>query len=398
MQKLLNELATITYGADYKKNSPGDSVPIIGTGGLMGYTSVPLNQGPAVLTGRKGSINRPIYVEGAFWNVDTIFCVKAKPGVDTKWLYYNLLNTNLELLNEATGVPSVSASALYRLKFTHFDYEVQRKIAHILSTLDGVIARTEAVIAKYTAIKAGLLQDLFTRGIGVNGQLRPSPQQAPDLYKESPLGLIPKEWEVEKFEKVTNQIIDGTHFTPNYVEYGVPFLRVTDVQNTTLNPASFKYITPEEHAFLTKRCKPEKGDILYSKNGTIGVPKLVDWNFEFSVFVSLALIKPKHERIDKYYLLHLLRHDVIWNQIRIRAKQGTVTNLHLEEIREFDIPLPDKSEQKLIAERIGRINSNIQTEQAYLTKLQGIRAGLMADLLRGKVDVTTAQQLLSTHA
>ena len=69
MSKTLEDLAIITYGKDYKNNPKGDaSVPIIGTGGLMGYTTIPLNSGEAVLTGRKGSINNPIYVEGEFWN------------------------------------------------------------------------------------------------------------------------------------------------------------------------------------------------------------------------------------------------------------------------------------------------------------------------------------------
>ena len=84
MSKSLSELAHIFSGTDYKKNPPGDNIPIYGTGGLMGYTSIPLYKGPAVLSGRKGSINNPMYIEGKFWNVDTIFCIKANEGVDTK--------------------------------------------------------------------------------------------------------------------------------------------------------------------------------------------------------------------------------------------------------------------------------------------------------------------------
>lgn len=322
-----------------------------------------------------------------------VLAIITNPKVlDSDLLYYllNFRKDSIIFLAQGSGQPNLSKALIDNqiLKIPK-SLTTQQKIAHILNTLDGLIARTEDVIAKYTALKAGLLQDLFTRGIDETGQLRPSPHEASDLYKESELGLIPKEWDVKKFDKVTNLIIDGTHFTPKYVEHGVPFLRVTDVHETILNPANFKYVTTEEHTFLIKRCRPEKGDILYSKNGTIGVAKLVDWDFEFSIFVSLALIKPKHDCIDKYYLLHLLRHDVIYDQIRKRSKQGTVTNLHLEEIREFDIPLPSKNEQLRIAERIERISSNIETEQTYLTKLQGIWAGLMADLLSGNLDLST---------
>ena len=192
MNKQLSELAHIYSGTDYKKNPPGDTIPIYGTGGLMGYTSVPLYSGPAVLSGRKGSINNPMYISGDFWNVDTIFCIKTNEGVDTKWLYYNFLNTDLSLLNEATGVPSVNSKALYKLKFKWFEYFEQRHIAQILSTCDSVIEKTQAAIDKYKVIKQGMLHDLFARGIDINtGQLRSKYEDAPGLYKDSKLGFIP---------------------------------------------------------------------------------------------------------------------------------------------------------------------------------------------------------------
>ncbi|RYE57605.1 MAG: restriction endonuclease subunit S [Sphingobacteriales bacterium] len=198
MDKTLFEIANIFSGIDYKRNPPGDNIPIYGTGGVIGYTSIPLNVGPAVLSGRKGSINRPIYVEGEFWNVDTIFCIKAHPEVDTKWLYYNFLNTDLSALNEATGVPSVNSKALYKLCFHWFELPEQQKIAKILGTIDAVIEKTQVAIAKYKAIKQGMLHDLFTRGIDVQtGKLRPKYEDAPELYKESKLGMVPKEWEVD---------------------------------------------------------------------------------------------------------------------------------------------------------------------------------------------------------
>ncbi|WP_161805031.1 restriction endonuclease subunit S [Lacinutrix mariniflava] len=123
----MEELAVVHYGKDYKANPKGDEFPIYGTGGIMGYTSLKLNSGPAILSGRKGSINNPLFIEGDFWNVDTIFCVKPREGIVPKWLYYNFINTDLTKLNEATGVPSVSASNLYRLTFKYFDYSQQKK-------------------------------------------------------------------------------------------------------------------------------------------------------------------------------------------------------------------------------------------------------------------------------
>ena len=191
--KRLDELAVISYGKDYKNNPKGEDIPIYGTGGIMGYTSIHLNEGESILTGRKGSINNPIYLNEKFWNVDTMYCLKTFSGVDTKWLFYQFQNTDLTKLNEATGVPSVSTQALNRLKFGYVDYLEQKKIAKILTTIDNVIEKTEATIAKYEVIKEGMMQDLFTRGIGVDGKLRPKYEDAPELYKSSELGWIPKD-------------------------------------------------------------------------------------------------------------------------------------------------------------------------------------------------------------
>ena len=129
---------------------------------------------------------------------------------------------------------------------------------------------------------------------------------------------------------------------------GVPFLRVTDITESNMTK---KFIPREEHVELIKRCHPEKGDVLYSKNGTIGIAKLIDWDWEFSIFVSLALIKPKKELLDSYYLACFLNSDTAFAQATSRSKSGTVTNLHLVDIKTIKIPVPSLvTQQQIVAE------------------------------------------------
>lgn len=296
----------------------------------------------------------------------------------------------------STNQVELSRTELLQLTLYFPELKQQQKIAEILSTVDNLIDQTQNLIDKYTAVKQGMMADLFSRGIDLSGtpetnksygQLRPSYEDAPELYQETELGWIPKDWNIEKLENLTTKIIDGTHHTPTYTESGVPFLRVTDVQSKEINLEKIKFVSEEEHNQLIKRCNPERGDILYSKNGTIGIPKIVDWSWDFSVFVSLCLIKPDHSQIFNKYLELVLTTEVIWTQIRIRAKQGTVTNLHLEEIREFEIPLPNSNEQKEIVIRASALQNKIDNEQDSLNKYKLIKKGLMQDLLTGKVEV-----------
>ena len=165
----LSKLGIIKSGIDYKSNPKGDEYPIYGTGGIMGRTSKYLNSGPAVLTGRKGTINNPLYIEGKFWNVDTIFCINSinLKEVDIKWLFYNFRNTDLTKLNEATGVPSVNSSSLYKLKFKTPLFKEQQEITLRLSKIDLLIEKEQKTLAKHQNIKKGLMQDLLTGKVEV---------------------------------------------------------------------------------------------------------------------------------------------------------------------------------------------------------------------------------------
>jgi type I restriction enzyme M protein len=162
---------------------------------------------------------------------------------------------------------------------------------------------------------------------------------------------------------VTTKITDGAHFTPTYVETGVPFLRVTDI---TESNSSKKFIPQKEHDELIKRCHPEKGDVLYSKNGTIGIAKLVDWDWDFSIFVSLCLIKPKKELLDSRYLEHFLNSEYAYAQATARSKSGTVTNLHLIDIKTIRLALPPLDVQKEIVAEINGYQKVIDGARAVL--------------------------------
>ena len=204
-------------------------------------------------------------------------------------------------------------------------------------------------------------------------------------FKQTEVAIIPDDWDLKPLNVLTNQIIDGTHFTPKYIELGVPFLRVTDIQDTEIDFNEIKFISPEEHHFLTRRCKPEKGDLLLSKNGTIGIPKIVTWDWEFSIFVSLALLKPKTKLINVQFLEQFFKSEYLVTQIQKRSKQGAVTNLHLEEIREFLIPIPPiLAEQEAIAEALSDADALIEAVEQLLAKKHQVKLGAIQELLTGK--------------
>jgi type I restriction enzyme M protein len=169
---------------------------------------------------------------------------------------------------------------------------------------------------------------------------------------------IQPDWEMVKLGDVCTKITDGTHHTPQYQDEGVPFLRVTDLTESNMTK---KFISKDEHTQLLKRCNPEKGDVLFSKNGTIGVTKLIDWDWEFSIFVSLCLLKPNNSKVASKYLEIVLSSQIVYEQLIARKKSGTITNLHLIEIKQVEIPLPPIEIQDIIVEKIEKERAAVES-------------------------------------
>ena len=137
--KLLGDIARIRNGKDHKHLADG-SVPVYGSGGIMRYVETSNAQGPSVLIPRKGSLGNIFYVEGPFWNVDTIFSTEIDTSiVEPRFLFHQLLTMKLGEMNQAGGVPSQTQSVLNRLRILVPPIEEQRRIVNILDQMDALV-------------------------------------------------------------------------------------------------------------------------------------------------------------------------------------------------------------------------------------------------------------------
>lgn len=203
-----------------------------------------------------------------------------------------------------------------------------------------------------------------------NGKKKPSKPKIEEIEniiisKEEEPYEIPKNWKWVRLENVTSKITDGTHKTPTYIDDGVPFISVKNIKNNKIYFDDIKYISQEEHKELYKRCNPEKGDILITKSGTIGRTAEVKEEFEFSLFVSVALIKNYKNIILSKYLLY--NTNDYMNKINIASdiKGGVIKNYHISDIKKQPIPLPPLKEQ----EEIVRILDEILEKESKIKEL-----------------------------
>lgn len=389
MHSRLDEVSSIHYGRSPSEvaNSDGQ-IPIIGTGGEYGRASIPLfNAG--VVVPRKGSLGNPQIALTPFWPTDTTFAVLPTENTDLRWLYYCLLSYDLSRLNEATGVPSISRDWLSKIEFRNPGYKRQKRIARILQTIDQTIEKTEALIDKYQQIKAGLMHDLFTRGIGPNGQLRPPREQAPELYQQTPIGWIPKNWEFDAIGRYVKSAQYGISTSLGDNPSGIPVLRMNNIQSSGFDVTDLKYSNDPE----AYKIKLRAGDVLYNRTNSIDhVGKIAIWcnELEGCSFASyLVRLNLKADLMLPEYFSHWMTQVSSQDALRVYATPGVQqVNINPTNLQRVMIALPTSmEEQSKIACKINAVDCRAQREACLLKKLQEQKSGLMHDLLSGKVPV-----------
>jgi type I restriction enzyme S subunit len=154
-------------------------------------------------------------------------------------------------------------------------------------------------------------------------------------------------WKQTTLKDSTDLITCGVAARPEYVENGIPFLSAKNVKDGEVIWHDHKFVSLETHEKLTKHNKPQKGDILYTRVGSFGEAAIIESDIEFSIFVSLTLIKPKDFLLNtflKYYLnsTHI-------KSLASRSISGSgVGNLNVGTVRKFPIPVPPLAEQERI--------------------------------------------------
>lgn len=319
-----------------------------------------------------------------------MYLLKFKETIDEDYIFQYLISSNFKdsLLKVigSTTLQAVNKDNLRSIKLKlPKDKPEQTRIAEILSTTDEAIAHTEALIAKYQRIKTGLMQDLLTKGIDENGNIR-----SKEIHKFVVKNDIevPEEWEVKTLEDVCVKITDGSHFSPIPQVDGRIIGNVKDMTENGFNFLSCTKILEKDFQILKlQNCSPKQGDVLLSKDGTIGRVLFYDSNFEIVILSSIAILRPK-TNFDGNYISYILKSDFFKSQLFALESGSALKRIVLKDIRSLKFPFPNlKEEQEVISTRLKQIDNLIQNIKIQLLKLQSLKTGLMQDLLSGKVRV-----------
>ncbi len=327
---------------------------------------------------------------------------KHNSDVDINYIFYRLQPILLEINSRtaATTVKHLSTYDISELELPIHSLPQQHHIAAILSTLDAQLEKTEAIIAKYQAIKQGMLHDLFTRGIDLQtGQLRPAYADAPQLYKPSEMGMIPKVWEVIKLGSITEKV--GSGVTPKggsevYLSQGVLFIRSQNVLENELSLHDAVFI-PQNIDDNMSASRVQLFDVLLNITGA-SIGRCAYYPHEFlnaNVNQHVCIIRfIDNKSLMAIFASAFLNSSFGQSQINRLNAGGNREGLNYSQIRSFFFPLINPVELACINDKINGQNSVIKKEMQVLGKLTLLKNGLMSDLLSGKVEVSADEKNL----
>lgn len=391
-------------------NDRGEGLPLIRIRDIEASTTAVHYSGPYpsafvvsegdMLVGMDGEFNlRRWKGDKALLN-QRVLKVFAKPSgeIDLNFAYYWLAPylKKVEASTAATTVKHLSSKDVEKAVVHSPCKDMQAAIARILRALDTQIEATEGLIAKQERVRAGLMQDLFTRGVDEHGQLRPPRHQAPHLYHQTELGWLPVGWGVDRITKCINSPSDATigPFGSNlvasdYRNAGVPVIFVRDVKPDRFFWKSDVFVDPAKANSLAAHSS-QPGDVIATKMGFPPCIACLHPRDFPAAIITADMIRLRVSRRDvaiPEYISGALNSEAVLAQVRAITGGVTRPKVTLADFRSLRLAYPPVDEQKLIFERLALIDGLIDKQLGEVAKMNLQKSGLMQDLLTGKVSV-----------
>jgi len=313
---------------------------------------------------------------------------KNRIDLDYGWYAINYYKSQINRFAQGSTFLAVNSNNIRSIEIPILEESAQRAIADILTTVDDAIEKTEALIHKYQRIKQGLLQDLLTRGVDENGELRDSFEINPCLYNKSEFGFFPKHWDLIEIENKLHRVIDYRGKTPRKASDGIPLITAKNVRAGYLDPEPREYIYSADYNSWMNRGIPNEGDVFFTTEAPLGNVARVP-GYQHAVGQRIITLQPKPDELESSFLFWLLLAPLSGQRIQQKSTGSTAVGIKSSVFIKIPFPFPPISEQKRICQILDQAQCIVLEEESKLVKLKLLKRGLMQDLLTGKVRVNT---------
>jgi restriction endonuclease S subunit len=363
VEKPIENILKIGSGKDYKHLEKG-VIPVYGTGGYMTSVNNYLYDGESVCIGRKGTIDKPRFVNGKFWTVDTLFFTHSWNNSVPKFVYSLFQKVNWKKYNEASGVPSLSKKTIEKIKINIPSLEEQKKIATFLTSIDKKIEQLNQKSTLLESYKKGVMQKIFSQEI---------------RFKRDDGGVF-EDWVEKRLGKISTLTSSKRVYLSDYVKIGVPFYRGKEISELKLGiiPKDILYISEERYEeYKLKYGVPMVNDLLITAVGTLcNVLKITDnkpFYFKDGNLIWIKNIEENSSFLE--ILLHIYKRDI--EKTSIGSTQRALT---MVELRKIKLPFPQLEEQQKISNFLTSIDQKITQNNQALEEMKAFKKGLLQQM------------------
>lgn len=363
----LKRIMQIRNGQDYKLYTDNDRYPVIGSGGCFAYCSKYLYDGEALLLGRKGTIDKPLYIKGRFWVVDTMFYAVPKILLSVRYCYYQALTIPFEKYSTSTALPSMTQTDLgYHIFCLPPFVEQQTIVAYLdkrCSEIDKAIATQQKRIALLQELKQSIITHAVTRGIHPDVPLKESGVEW--------IGKVPEHWDIKRMRFLCT-IDTGTRDTIDKVDDGDYPFYVRSPKIERINTYTF-----DGEAVLMAGDGVGAGKVIHYANGKFDYHQRV---YNIHNYKEIATL------FAYYYLQSNFRY-----KIEEGGAKNTVDSVRLPWLKDFPVCIPPQREQDeiltFIKKNNARINTLILKAERQIELLQELRQSVITEAITGKIKV-----------
>lgn len=404
VEYIFEDVLTLKYGKNQKKvvDENGD-YPILGTGGIMGYANQYLYDKPSVLIGRKGTINKPVYMDTPFWTIDTLFYTEVnEEKVNPKYLYYRFLLINFLQFNEATGVPSLKTHTLNKIPLKiHESVDYQKKIAKVLSDLDAKIELNNRINAELEAMAKLVYDYWFVQFDFPNKEGKPYKSSGGEMVYSAVLKReVPLGWYTETVNSCTDLILDHRGKTPKKLggdwtndKNGIIALSAKIVKNGKL--VNLKKANKVSQALYDKWMTEKliDGDVLMTSEAPAGEFYFIFDKTNYCLSQRLFALRADKKKIFPTYFYYEMSRGHGYSQVMGRLSGSTVLGIRQSELRQVQVLIPDFEVQKTFNQKVLPMLSQIRKLDIQNQELQQLRDWLLPMLMNGQVRVESDKNI-----
>ena len=311
--------------------------------------------------------------------------ISRSPLVDQNFLFYYLRFVRLSE-QKAEGYPTLNLTEIKERRIACPPLPEQKRIAYFLSTVQTAIEKTEAVIKTARELKKSLKKYLFTYGpVRID-------EAENVLLKETEIGLVPEEWEVERLGDSIKEAQYGLSLR-GITRAAYPILRMNNLVDGQINTSNLQYVDLDEGTF--KHFKLENGDILFNRTNShelVGKTALFDSDRSFVFASYLIRVVPESHRLLPHYLNHYLNWGETQTRLRMLASRGvSQSNVSATKLRSLLILRPPIPVQQSITENLCVVDRNIQVEENKKKALEALFKTMLSNLMTGKIRVNNLE-------